>query len=55
MNMSAPLKDNSTPVPHLPRYLARELTEGGDLAEILLDDQVYRLRITKSGKLILTK
>ncbi|WP_435310870.1 hemin uptake protein HemP [Primorskyibacter sedentarius] len=41
--------------PALPRYDATELTCGGDLAEITLGDQVYRLRITKAGKLILTK
>lgn len=39
----------------LPTYSARELTSGGQLAAILLDDQLYTLRITKAGKLILTK
>ncbi|MCE8008681.1 hemin uptake protein HemP [Aestuariivita sp.] len=42
-------------VPALPRYDATDLVRGGDLAEIILGDQIYRLRITKSGKLILTK
>lgn len=36
-------------------YDARELTSGGPTAAIALDGQIYTLRITKSGKLILTK
>ena len=36
----------------LPTYVAKELTEGGDQANIVLDDQLYKLRITRSGKLI---
>lgn len=39
----------------LPAYDARDLTEGGDRARIVLDGQVYTLRITRAGKLILTK
>lgn len=38
-----------------PCYDARALTAGGNSARILLGDQVYALRITKAGKLILTK
>ena len=38
-----------------PRHDARALTEGGELAIILLDDTPYTLRITRQGKLILTK
>jgi len=38
-----------------PLYDARALTEGGDLAQIKLEDQLYTLRITRAGKLILTK
>lgn len=34
---------------------ARDLTEGKDQARIVLDGQVYTLRITRAGKLILTK
>nr|WP_236016828.1 hemin uptake protein HemP [Salipiger abyssi] len=45
--------DNATPA--LPRHAARDLTKGGNIAEIELDGQVYTLRITKAGKLILTK
>ncbi|MEM8555678.1 MAG: hemin uptake protein HemP [Pseudomonadota bacterium] len=38
-----------------PTYNAEDLTEGGQLAYIQLRDQVYTLRITRAGKLILTK
>jgi hemin uptake protein HemP len=31
------------------------LTQGGHLAQILLDGKTYQLRITRAGKLILTK
>ena len=36
-------------------YDARDLVKGGVRALIRLDDQVYCLRITRAGKLILTK
>lgn len=39
----------------LPAYDARQLTEGGGQARIVLDSQIYTLRITRAGKLILTK
>ncbi|MGV8989324.1 MAG: hemin uptake protein HemP [Cypionkella sp.] len=38
-----------------PTYDARSLTAGQLTAQIVLDGHVYRLRITKAGKLILTK
>ncbi|MEM9047108.1 MAG: hemin uptake protein HemP [Pseudomonadota bacterium] len=38
-----------------PTYSARDLTDGGNLARIVLDNTVYTLRITRLGKLILTK
>ncbi|WP_420821358.1 hemin uptake protein HemP [Pseudooceanicola aestuarii] len=38
-----------------PRHIAQNLTEGGQLAHILHGDQTYVLRITRAGKLILTK
>jgi hemin uptake protein HemP len=41
--------------PSLPRHDARHLTEGGPQAEIDLDGTTYVLRITRLGKLILTK
>jgi len=31
------------------------LTQDGDLAQIVLDEKIYILRITRAGKLILTK
>lgn len=39
----------------LPQHDATELTAGGHLALITLKGQVYALRITRQGKLILTK
>lgn len=41
--------------PDLPRHDAHDLMAGGSTAEIDLDGQVYTLRITRAGKLILTK
>lgn len=38
-----------------PAHDARSLTDGGATAAILLDGQTYILRITRAGKLILTK
>lgn len=38
-----------------PLHKATDLTAGGDMAQIELDGQVYTLRITRQGKLILTK
>lgn len=38
-----------------PVHEAKVLTEGGSLARIALDGQIYTLRITRQGKLILTK
>lgn len=43
----------TTKVP--PLHRAAELTAGGTLARIDLEGQIYTLRITKAGKLILTK
>ncbi|WP_363318392.1 hemin uptake protein HemP [Marivita sp.] len=36
-------------------YDARDLILNGTKAEIVLDGQTYTLRITRAGKLILTK
>lgn len=44
-----------TPVLAPPSYDARDLTQNGELAQIVLDGQIYNLRITRAGKLILTK
>ena len=38
-----------------PMHFAEDLTKGGIRAEIILGEQIYTLRITRSGKLILTK
>ncbi|WBU62965.1 hemin uptake protein HemP [Paracoccus aerodenitrificans] len=45
----------ATPVNNLPVHEAEALTQGGNQALIVLNDQVYNLRITRAGKLILTK
>ena len=39
----------------IPPHDATQLTGGGNQAMIVLDEQVYQLRITRAGKLILTK
>ncbi|GAA6177292.1 hypothetical protein NBRC116593_32120 [Sulfitobacter pacificus] len=39
----------------LPTFDARDLVENGTQARLVLDDQTYFLRITRAGKLILTK
>ncbi len=38
-----------------PTFDARAMTGDDGLAQITLDEKVYTLRITKAGKLILTK
>ncbi len=38
-----------------PVYLAKQLTDDGNLAQIAHNGQMYTLRITRNGKLILTK
>jgi|TARA_B100000768_G_C11010922_1_gene261974 hemin uptake protein HemP len=50
------LRDVAQPViKKLPTYQAEDLTQGGQEAQIVLSEQIYNLRITRSGKLILTK
>lgn len=39
----------------VPVHDARSLTGADGLAQIVLDEQVYSLRITRAGRLILTK
>ena len=39
----------------LPTYGAKSLTKGMDQAQIILGNQIYTLRITRAGKLLLTK
>ena len=43
------------PLSRLPQHDATQLIRGGNQALIILDDQIYQLRITRAGKLILTK
>lgn len=43
-------ESDSTPV-----YKAEDLMHGGQIAHIVLGEQHYVLRITRAGKLILTK
>ncbi|QBY01754.1 hemin uptake protein HemP [Rhodophyticola sp. CCM32] len=44
------------PNPDMPVHDARKLTgDDGTTALIVLDDKTYTLRITRAGKLILTK
>lgn len=45
----------TTPDTGLPRWPSQALLGGGDEALIVHGDQVYRLRRTGTGKLILTK
>lgn len=42
-------------VTRLPIHDAELLTNGGTTAQIVLQGQLYLLRITRAGKLILTK
>lgn len=49
-------RDAPGPAPQqVPHHSAQDLTAGGSLAHIELDGQIYTLRITRMGKLILTK
>ncbi|SDW21306.1 hemin uptake protein HemP [Roseicitreum antarcticum] len=58
MNMSVSnlyLADKVTATDTVPVHDAQVLTGGGVQAHIVLDDKLYHLRITRAGKLILTK
>ncbi len=55
MEVSVARETESRPAAAAPLYEATDLTKGGDLAQIRLGDQLYTLRITRAGKLILTK
>ena len=43
------------PEKSVPVHDAHALTEGGGRAHIMLGDQLYVLKVTRAGKLILTK
>ena len=53
--MNASVSQRLTVQESIPVHDAHILTAGGCQARIVLDGQVYSLRITKAGKLILTK
>jgi hemin uptake protein HemP len=53
MNLSSLADQSAEAIP--PCHDARSLTRGGPLARIVLDGQIYTLRITRAEKLILTK
>lgn len=55
MSIHSVPQSTTTPDRNLPVYDATRLTDGRDQAHIVLGDQVYTLRITRAGKLILTK
>ncbi|GFE66229.1 hemin uptake protein HemP [Litoreibacter roseus] len=54
---SRPQKLDAAPRPgdDMPSYDARDLIADGVQARVVLDGQSYFLRITRAGKLILTK
>lgn len=53
--MTALSSTNGLPLNGAPVHDALVLTEGGIQAQLVLNGQVYTLRITRAGKLILTK
>ena len=57
MNMmtDVPKPTDAQPTRKIDTYDARDLVKDGVQACIVLDDQAYYLRITRAGKLILTK
>lgn len=54
-NPKTMVPSDPTNVEDRPIYLAQELTQDGQLAHICHLGKVYTLRITRNGKLILTK
>lgn len=55
MGMPKMMPQPTQPVHHLPCFDARDMVSDEGQANIVLDDQVYVLRITRAEKLILTK
>ncbi len=51
----APDTMHDLPIQSVPIYDAHQLTDQNGQAMIVLDDKTYNLRITRAGKLILTK
>lgn len=54
-SIATPAAPRTEPLQERKVFDARALTGPGGLAEIMLDDKIYTLRITRAGKLILTK
>lgn len=52
---AVPQGTEDAPEAETPAYFAKDLTQDGRLAFICHQDQVYTLRITRAGKLILAK
>ncbi|MGR3814917.1 MAG: hemin uptake protein HemP [Cognatishimia activa] len=52
MSVQDPVPPKPTSIPY---YNAKALIGRGSEARIMLDDKLYTLRITRAGKLILTK
>ncbi len=55
---TAPTPRRPAPAPtedEIPTHDARALIANGVQARVILDQQIYTLRITRAGKLILTK
>ncbi|WP_375261376.1 hemin uptake protein HemP [Palleronia sp.] len=53
---AAPLPERQKEAPRpTPRHEASDILCGSNTAEIRLEDRVYTLRLTRAGKLILTK
>jgi hemin uptake protein HemP len=55
MNMMITNSERASIEPPCPLHHARDLTGDGPIAKIMLGDALYTLRITRLGKLILTK
>ena len=55
MNMCVEKTLDNISLNELPLHDAHDLTQGGSVAQIVLNKQLYTLRITRLGKLILTK
>lgn len=53
--MNAMTQSDQTREAPCPLHQAEQLTLGGRTAKIMLGDALYTLRITRAGKLILTK
>ncbi|MGP9789706.1 hemin uptake protein HemP [Roseinatronobacter sp. NSM] len=53
--MNAITRFDPQPTQTPPVHDVYSLTRGGALAQIVLDGKTYQLRITRAGKLILTK